>query len=313
MLARLRFERRQGPPRVEVRVELRRPPTAIGGLAGAGGLGLRGTGRGGGGTGEGTLGLGSRGRGEGGDEGAAERVGFGRVEVRGPLPREAVRRVLRRHERELRHCYATARREQPELAGRLLVEFEIGPQGRVGSARVTENGLGHAALAQCVVRRLRRWRFPHPDVGGTVRVRSPFVFATVRRRGAPPDAEARPPREEDATPPSRPRGQLAPARPTIRGALSREVIQRVVRQHANEARYCYERRLGEHPRLAGRLVLRFVISPEGRVASASVDEDTLGDAAVGACLAHAVRRWRFPRPSGGGIVLVRYPFVFRPG
>jgi hypothetical protein len=30
-----------------------------------------------------------------------------------------------------------------------------------------------------------------------------------------------------------------------------------------------------------------------------------------ACLEEKVMRWRFPAPRGGGVVIVRYPFVFR--
>ena len=40
---------------------------------------------------------------------------------------------------------------------------------------------------------------------------------------------------------------------------------------------------------------------------------TLKDAAVGNCIAKAVRRWKFPKPRGGGSVIVSYPFVLQPG
>jgi Ca-activated chloride channel family protein len=39
-----------------------------------------------------------------------------------------------------------------------------------------------------------------------------------------------------------------------------------------------------------------------------VASSTLGDASVENCIAQAVRRWRFPQPGGGGIVIVTYPF-----
>jgi hypothetical protein len=29
------------------------------------------------------------------------------------------------------------------------------------------------------------------------------------------------------------------------------------------------------------------------------------------CIAQAVRRWEFPKPQGGGIVIVSYPFVLK--
>ena len=36
------------------------------------------------------------------------------------------------------------------------------------------------------------------------------------------------------------------------------------------------------------------------------------DAGVGRCVAKAVKRWKFPRPPGGGMVLVTYPFNMDP-
>jgi hypothetical protein len=33
------------------------------------------------------------------------------------------------------------------------------------------------------------------------------------------------------------------------------------------------------------------------------------DSNVGSCIASAVRRWQFPKPPGGGTVIVTYPFV----
>ncbi|MBW2460114.1 MAG: TonB family protein [Deltaproteobacteria bacterium] len=99
----------------------------------------------------------------------------------------------------------------------------------------------------------------------------------------------------------------------VRGSLSREVIRRIVRRHSNEVRFCYEQRLQQRPDLAGVVTPSFVISPTGRVQSASIKNSTLGDATVEQCLTLAIRRWQFPAPNGGGIVVVNYPFTFSKG
>jgi|GEM_PF-6650760 len=96
----------------------------------------------------------------------------------------------------------------------------------------------------------------------------------------------------------------------VRGSLPREVIQRVIRMHLNEVRFCYERELANQPNLAGRVNVRFVISPTGAVQTASVASSTLSSAPVETCVSGAVQRWTFPAPDGGGIVIVDYPFVF---
>ena len=45
--------------------------------------------------------------------------------------------------------------------------------------------------------------------------------------------------------------------------------------------------------------------------ASKVQTSTLGNARVDQCIADAVRRWGFPKPKGGGIVVVSYPFVLQ--
>lgn len=99
----------------------------------------------------------------------------------------------------------------------------------------------------------------------------------------------------------------------VAGQLSREVIRRVIRRHAAEARHCFETGLQRDPSLGGRVQARFVIGSDGAVTSAEVGDSTLEDAEVEGCLLDAIRRWRFPSPEGGGSVTVNYPFVFSTG
>ena len=107
-------------------------------------------------------------------------------------------------------------------------------------------------------------------------------------------------------------GHVDPGTPQARGSLPREVIQRVVRRHMNEIRYCYERELVRDPTLRGTVRLSFVIGPDGRVVSATAERGDLPEG-VTSCVVAAVRRWTFPAFDGGGVVVVTYPFVFTPG
>ena len=59
-------------------------------------------------------------------------------------------------------------------------------------------------------------------------------------------------------------------------------------------------------------LVRFAIAPAGQVLSAVVESSTLGNPRVELCTAQAVRRWEFPKPTGGGMVMVSYPFVMSP-
>ncbi len=94
----------------------------------------------------------------------------------------------------------------------------------------------------------------------------------------------------------------------VKGSLSKEVIRRIVHRHINEVKFCYERELASRPDLQGRVSIKFIIMGTGAVQMAAVAESTIGNPTVENCIAEAVRRWTFPQPEGGGIVIVTYPF-----
>ncbi|MDB4980545.1 MAG: putative abductin-like protein, partial [Myxococcales bacterium] len=94
----------------------------------------------------------------------------------------------------------------------------------------------------------------------------------------------------------------------VRGGLDKEIVRRVVRQHLNEVRFCYSEALARNPTLAGRVVVQFTIAPTGRVIAAALQTSSLGAPAVEQCIVKATQRWEYPRPSGGGLVVVSYPF-----
>jgi len=113
------------------------------------------------------------------------------------------------------------------------------------------------------------------------------------------------------------RGKKVPrvrqAKAKVKGALDKDIIRRIVRAHINEVRYCYNKGLVVDPSLEGRVAIQFTVGPTGKVPTAVVASTTLSDKKVGECIAKSVKRWKFPRPSGGGVVVVTYPFVLSPG
>ena len=109
--------------------------------------------------------------------------------------------------------------------------------------------------------------------------------------------------------------EIVPGLATVRcgvdaSCIDREIVRRVVREHHNEVRFCYERALLRHPLLGGRVVIRFTIATTGRVLGAGVVASSVADPAVGACIADAVRRWQFP--ASAQTAIVSYPFVLAP-
>lgn len=98
--------------------------------------------------------------------------------------------------------------------------------------------------------------------------------------------------------------------PIILGALDKTVIDRVVKRHLNQIRYCYQRELQMQPNLAGKVVIKFVVAKDGSVSSAAIKSSTLAHEATEQCLVSRFMRMQFPSPQGGGIVIVSYPFLF---
>jgi len=98
---------------------------------------------------------------------------------------------------------------------------------------------------------------------------------------------------------------------TIRGSLPKDIIRRVIKQHLAQIRYCYEKELVRSPGIFGKVATQFIISGQGTVSSAKVAQSTLDNAAVERCITQKIRTWRFPKPKGGGIVVVKYPFVLK--
>jgi outer membrane biosynthesis protein TonB len=101
------------------------------------------------------------------------------VHIVGGLSAEVIRRAVRRHTNEVRHCYERALSTEPDLAGRVTVQFIVAPNGAVQSSAVVpaRTDLGSGEVSDCVAGTVQRWSFPTPDGGGVVSVTYPFVFS----------------------------------------------------------------------------------------------------------------------------------------
>lgn len=104
--------------------------------------------------------------------------------------------------------------------------------------------------------------------------------------------------------------QVVPGNPVVTGSLDKEIIRRVIRRHRREVAYCYERELQKDKTLSGQVKVKFTISGNGSVIAAVVSESSLKNRTVESCVTDKIRRWAFPEPKGGGIVVVNYPFNF---
>jgi TonB family protein len=100
----------------------------------------------------------------------------GPINISDGLPRDLVAKVIRAHFNEIKFCYERELQHTEGLAGKVGVFFVIGPLGEVLEARVAESTLDNPTVEECMLSRVRRWKFPEPAGGGTVEVNHPWIF-----------------------------------------------------------------------------------------------------------------------------------------
>ena len=98
---------------------------------------------------------------------------------------------------------------------------------------------------------------------------------------------------------------------SVSGRLPPEIVQRIVRANFGRFRGCYLKGLEKHPRLEGRVAVRFVIGRDGAVSSVRIAESTLASAIAEGCIAKAFYWLQFPQPEGG-VIVVDYPLQLSP-
>jgi hypothetical protein len=98
----------------------------------------------------------------------------------------------------------------------------------------------------------------------------------------------------------------------VRGFLSKEQIDRVVRANQAAIKYCFEAEMQHQPKLEGAVHMNWRIDLQGKVTTVRVAKTTLGNARVEGCMARQIKRWVFPKPDGGEVD-VTYPFLLRGG
>lgn len=97
----------------------------------------------------------------------------------------------------------------------------------------------------------------------------------------------------------------------ILGGLDKATIEKVIKDHIKQIRYCYEKELARNPRLAGKIIIKFLIDKDGAVSSSSIKESTMGSSEVEQCVSTRISQLKFPEPKGGTTVTVSYPFFFK--
>jgi TonB family protein len=95
------------------------------------------------------------------------------------------------------------------------------------------------------------------------------------------------------------------------GSLDKELVRKVIQDHRSQIRTCYESLLNQFPSLSGKVQVQFTIGEGGQVLLSKVAQSSASNGQLEQCVSSRVRLWQFPKPKGGGTVVVSYPFIFK--
>lgn len=230
-------------------------------------------------------------------------VRYERPLVMGSLSRAMIQRVMRQHKGQVSACYKRALRKHPKASGYLNLKWIISSRGKVLRVLILKDRVKVKSLAACVRRVISRMLFPYPRGGGIVLVRTRIHFRLkwVRR------FKSRAKHKVTGVKRRNKRGGVG-----ISGSLTKVQIQSTIRKNARRLGSCYH--LVLYPGMAplGKVLMSWTIQPDGSTKEVRVVKCRVRSKRFRRCLTKVVGRFVFPPPKGGGIVKVRYPFLFRP-
>jgi Ca-activated chloride channel family protein len=134
------------------------------------------------GKGSGVLGcLGTRGKGGGyASSGGFGGIGTGRsmprARVMGSTSKSSIQKVIRKNISKVNRVYERALLKNPNLKGKIVVSFVVGPKGTVTSAKITYSTIKCAKMQAEILKVIKRMKFPKPAGGGSIQVSYPFIF-----------------------------------------------------------------------------------------------------------------------------------------
>ncbi|RMF18524.1 MAG: TonB family protein [Candidatus Dadabacteria bacterium] len=96
----------------------------------------------------------------------------------GSLSADAIRAVVEKNLRGIKFCYEKQLANNPDLKGKVVVQFTIGTDGKVKKYKIEKSSLNNPDVERCILSRVRRWTFPKPEKDA-VTVSYPFIFTAT--------------------------------------------------------------------------------------------------------------------------------------
>lgn len=101
------------------------------------------------------------------------------AEVQGGLDMSQIAAVINKNKGQIIYCYEKGLQAEPELRGRVAMQFVIGGTGRITTLKVAQSSLGSRTVETCMAAKMRAWQFPQPVGKVDVDVFYPFDLRRV--------------------------------------------------------------------------------------------------------------------------------------
>ncbi len=96
--------------------------------------------------------------------------------VKGGLDPAVIAKIVKRNSGAIKYCYERQLAANPNLYGKVNLDFKIGASGSVIAQAIKGSTLNNSSVEGCILRRVKRWQFPKPEGGTEVAVVYPFYF-----------------------------------------------------------------------------------------------------------------------------------------
>jgi TonB family protein len=100
---------------------------------------------------------------------------LGKMKGSGKLDGGSIKKVFKKRMKAIRYCYEKALKKNDSIKGKVKIKFTIGSAGRITDIKVQKNSTGDKSVGDCIMSKVRSWRFPKPE-GGSVTVSYPFLL-----------------------------------------------------------------------------------------------------------------------------------------
>lgn len=101
------------------------------------------------------------------------------AEVQGGLDMNQIAAVINKNKGQIIYCYEKGLQAEPDLRGRVAMQFVIGASGRITTLKVAQSSLASRTVESCMASKMRSWQFPHPVGRVDVDVFYPFDLRRV--------------------------------------------------------------------------------------------------------------------------------------